>query len=97
MENLQEPRYQRREQTPPILKINLLEAIAAIVIVTIFVVGFHAILPLASYAVYLVIGAALAYAGLLSYHTLRHRQKLAAIELEKQQALAERERIVNEQ
>lgn len=96
MENLQEPRYQRREQTPPILKINLLEAIAAIVIVTIFVVGFHAILPLASYAVYLVIGAALAYAGLLSYHTLRHRQKLAAIELEKQQALAERERIVNE-
>ena len=53
MENLQEPRYQRREQTPPLVKINLLEAIAAIVIVVIFVVGFHAILPLASYAVYL--------------------------------------------
>jgi hypothetical protein len=97
MENLQEPRYQRREQTPPLVKINLFEAIAAIVIVVIFVVGFHAILPLASYAVYLVVGVALAYAGLLGYHTLRHRQKLAAIDLEKQQALADRERIVNAQ
>lgn len=82
---------------PPILKINLLEAIAAIVIITIFVAGFHAILPLANYAVYLVIGAALAYAGLLGYHTYQHRRKLAAISLERQQALADRERIVNAQ
>ncbi len=84
-------------QKPPILKINLLEAIAAIVIITIFVAGFHAILPFAGIAVYIVIGVALAYAGLLGYHTYRHRQKLADIDLDRQQALADRERIVNEQ
>ncbi|HEU5380766.1 MAG TPA: hypothetical protein VFV38_35530, partial [Ktedonobacteraceae bacterium] len=96
MENQHEQRS-RRASTPPLLKINLLEAIAAIVIIAIFVMGFHAILPLAGYAVYLVIGVALAYAGLLGYHTLQYRRQLARIDLERQQALATRESIINQQ
>src|SRR5258708_15452056 len=92
-----ENRNDQGSQKPPILKINLLEAIAAIVITTIFVAGFHAILPFAGIAVYIVIGVALAYAGLLGYHTFQHRRKLAAIDLDRQQALAQRERIFNAQ
>jgi hypothetical protein len=88
---------QNHQKPSPILKINLLEAIAAIVVITVFVAGFHAILPFAGYAIYVVIGAALAYVGLLGYHTFQHRQKLAQIDLDRQQALANREHIINAQ
>jgi hypothetical protein len=88
---------QNHPKQPPLLKINLLEAIAAIVVITIFVAGFHAILPVAGYAVYVVIGVALAYVGIIGYHTFDHHRKLAVIDRRKQEALAEREEILNQQ
>ena len=93
---MQYPNHQN-EPKPPILKINLLEAIAAIVVITMFVAGFHAILPFAGYAVYVVIGAALAYVGIIGYHTFKHHQELARIDRRRQAALAEREEILNQQ